>query len=96
MEKNVLARSAWIPIQVRPFSTARRQAWLDTMRSTPPADPVEWLSDYLPSVLAVPDAAVLPFLKSALYHPDSLVRTYALNSLRCSMTPCWLAGSRQP
>ena len=81
MEKNVLARSAWIPIQVRPFSTARRQAWLDSMRSTPPADPVEWLSDYLPSVLAVPDTAVLPFLKSALYHPDSLVRTYALNSL---------------
>jgi hypothetical protein len=81
MEKNVLARSAWIPIQVLPFSTARRQAWLDSMRSTPPADPVEWLSDYLPSVLAVPDAAVLPFLKSALYHPDSLVRTYALNSL---------------
>jgi hypothetical protein len=80
-EKNVLARSPWIPIQVRPFSAARRQAWLDSLRRTPPADPVEWLSDYLPSVLTVPDAAVLPFLKRALYHPDSLVRTYALNSL---------------
>jgi hypothetical protein len=63
-EKNVLARSAWIPIQVRPLSAARRQAWLDSMRSTPPPDPVEWLSDYLPSVLAVPDAAVLPVLMS--------------------------------
>lgn len=81
VEKNVLARSAWIPIQVRPFSAASRQAWLDSLRSAPPSDPVEWLSDYLPSVLAMPDAAVLPFLQSALYHPDSLVRTYARNSL---------------
>jgi hypothetical protein len=81
MEKHVLARSAWIPIEVRPFSAASRQAWLGSMRSTPPADPVEWLSDYLPSLLAVPDAAVLPFLKNALYHSDSLVRGYALNAL---------------
>jgi len=50
------------------------------MRGTQPADPVEWLSEYLPSLLAVPDAAALPFLKNALYHPDSLVRGYALNA----------------
>jgi hypothetical protein len=80
-EKNVLARSAWTQIRVRPFSAARRQAWLDSLQSAPPADQVEWLSDYLPSVLAVPDAAALPFLKSALYHQDNLVRTYGLNAL---------------
>lgn len=80
MEKHVLARSAWIPIQVRAFSTARRQAWLDSMR-TPPADPVEWLNEYLPSLLAVPDAGALSLLKSGLYHPDSLVRSYTLNAL---------------
>lgn len=81
MEKHVLARSPWIRIQVRPFSVVRRQTWLDSMRSAEPADPVEWLSDYLPSLLAVPDAAALSFLNGALYHPDSLLRRYALNAL---------------
>jgi hypothetical protein len=80
-EKHVLVRSPWIPIQVRSFSAARRQAWLDTMRRAEPRDPVEWLSDYLPSLLAVPDAATLSFFKGALYHPDGLVRTYARNAL---------------
>jgi hypothetical protein len=51
------------------------------MRSAAPGDPVEWLSDYLPSLLAVPDAAVLPLLKDALYHPNELVRQYTLYSL---------------
>jgi hypothetical protein len=51
------------------------------MRSAPPADPVELLSDYLPSLLAVPDAAVLPLLKGALYHPNDLVRQYTLYAL---------------
>src|ERR1035441_6216095 len=71
MAKHVLARSPWIAIQVRPLPPAKRQSWLDTRRSAQPADPVEWLSDYLPSLLAVPDAAVLPLLKNAVYHPDN-------------------------
>src|ERR1035437_2124836 len=52
MDKHVLARSAWIPIQVRPLPPGKRHAWLDSMRSAEPGDPVEWLSDYLPSLLA--------------------------------------------
>src|ERR1035441_8421824 len=81
MAKHVLARSPWIAIRVRPLPPAKRQSWLDTMRSAQPADPVEWLSDYLPSLLAVPDAAVLPLLKNAVYHPNDLVRGYALYAL---------------
>ena len=81
MEKHVLARSPWITIQVRPLPPGKRQAWLDSMRSAEPSDPVEWLCDYLPSLLAVPDAAVLPLLKNAVYHPNNLVRQYALYSL---------------
>jgi hypothetical protein len=81
MEKHVLARSPWVPIEVRPLPPGKRQAWLDAMRSAEPGDPVEWLSDYLPSLLAVPDAAVLPLLKDAVYHPNDLVRGYALYAL---------------
>jgi len=81
MEKHVLACSPWIPIQVRPLPPGKRRAWLDSMRSAEPGDPVEWLSDYLPSLLAVPDAEVLPLLKGAVYHPNDLVRQYALYAL---------------
>jgi hypothetical protein len=81
MEKHVLARSPWITIQVRPLPSGKRQAWLDSMRSAEPGDPVEWLCDYLPSLLAVPDAAVLPLLKDAVYHPNNLVRQYALHAM---------------
>ncbi len=81
MEKHVLVRSPWIPVQVRPLPPGRRKAWLDSMRSAEPADPVELLSDYLPSLLAVPDAAALPLLKNAVYYPNDLVRQYAVHAL---------------
>ncbi len=81
MEKHILVHSAWITLQVAPLPPGKRQAWLASLRSAKPADPVEWLSDYLPSLLAVPDRAVLPLLKDAVYHPNELVRQYAIYSL---------------
>lgn len=80
-EKNVLVRSPWISIEVAPAPPGMRQAWLESMRRAQPVDPVEWLCDYLPSLLAVPDAAVLPLLKDAVYHPNDLVRQYSLYAL---------------
>ena len=81
-------RSPWIGIQLRPTTPRARQAWLDAMRSAAPGDPVEWLGDYLPSLMTVPDAAVLALLTGAVYHPDDLVRQYALNACPCLMTVC--------
>ncbi len=81
MEKHILVRSPWVPLQVSPLPPGKRQAWLDSMRSAEPSDPVEWVSDYLPSLLAAPDAAVLDLLKDALYQPNDVVRQYALYAL---------------
>ena len=80
-EKHMLVRSPWIRIQVRPTPPRTRQAWLGAMQSAAPGDPVELLSDYLPSLLTVPDAAMLPLLTGAVYHPNNLVRQYTLNAL---------------
>jgi hypothetical protein len=74
--RNVLARSAWTPLQVRPFSPQQRLAWLKEMRTKAPADPVELLSDFLPSLLAVPDEAASSILRPYLRHSNELVRQY--------------------
>ena len=98
MEKHILVHSAWITIQVAPLPPGKRQAWLASLRSAKPADPVEWLSDYLPSLLAVPDRAVLPLLKDAVYHPNELVRQYALYSLALfddTLLASWLPSAIQ-
>lgn len=97
-EKYILVESPWIPIEVTPTPTAKRQAWLNLMRSAAPADPVELLSNYLPSLLAVPDAAVLPVLRSALYHPSELVRQYTLYALSLfddSLLAGWIPATIQ-
>src|SRR6516162_5994524 len=68
------------------------------MRRAEPTDPVGWLSDYLPSLLAVPDATVLPLLKGAVYHPNNLVRRYALYALELfddSLLLDWVPATNQ-
>jgi len=80
-EKHALVRSSWIQIHVGSTPPRTRQEWLDAMGRAAPDDPVEWLSDYLPSLLAVPDATVLPLFTGAVYHPNNLVRQYTLNAL---------------
>jgi len=80
-QKHVLVRSDWLPVQLLPLPPDKRQAWLDAMRAAEPVDPVEWISDYLPSLLAIPDSPILPFLERALHHGNDLVPHYALHAL---------------
>jgi hypothetical protein len=81
IEKHLLVRSPWVRIHIEPLPLAKRQAWLASMAKAKPGDPVEWVSDYVPSLLALPDAGVLPLLKGALYNPNGLVRQYTVYAL---------------
>jgi hypothetical protein len=77
----ILVRSRWFRFTIKPFSGSRRAEWLRVMRQSAPSDPVELLSDYLPSLLAVPDSTVLSMLEDYLYNSNSLVRQYTANAL---------------
>src|SRR5215475_6319348 len=68
-----LFRSAWTPVEVQPAAPA-------TIAS-PPQDPVEILSDFLPGILGVPDGKRLQMVLDYLYHPEEAVRRYAANGL---------------
>ncbi|MFY9727454.1 MAG: hypothetical protein WB579_07065 [Bryobacteraceae bacterium] len=77
----VLARSGWLKFAVLDFPPSKRASWLAEMRRAAPSDPVELLSDYLPSILALPDSAVLSIVEEYLYNSSDLVRQYAGYSL---------------
>lgn len=64
-----LFRSVWTRIEVLDRAPRRHGAL--------PADPAEVLSDFLPGVLGFADAASLPIVSEALYHPHETVRQYA-------------------
>lgn len=68
-----LFRSAWTRVEVQPAAPAP----IDS----PPQDPVEILSDFLPSLLGVPDGERLSIVLDYLYHPEEIVRRYAANGL---------------
>jgi len=68
-----LFRSAWTPVEVQPAAPAPI--------ASPPQDPVEILSDFLPSILGFPDGERLSVVLDYLYHPEETVRRYAANSL---------------
>jgi hypothetical protein len=80
-DNQILVRSPWLRFIVKPFPAAKRAAWLATMRESAPSDPVELVSDFLPSLLVVPDHTVLSMLKGYLHNPDSLVREYAKHAI---------------
>jgi hypothetical protein len=69
--------TAWTPIEIQPGSPESRAKWLAEMSAHAPADKVEVLTDFLPSILGIPDAESLRLLGPYLYHPDELVRCYA-------------------
>ena len=76
-----LVRSGWVSFEVHDYSPAQRAAWLAAMRQAAPSDPVELLSDYLPSLVAVPDKAVLAMLDDYFYNSNDLVRQYTMYAL---------------
>ena len=74
--------SDWTDIDVKPFSEAQRDAWLQAEAARlPSATPGQLVGDITPSLLAWPDEKALAILLRAVDHPDSLVRESARQSL---------------
>jgi hypothetical protein len=69
--------TAWTAIEIQPGSPESRASWLAEMSTQAPTDTVEALTDFLPSILGIPDPESLRLLGPYLYHPDKLVRRYA-------------------
>lgn len=80
-QRNTACRSAWTKIEIRSSTAKQRHGWLRRMLAGVPSDPVELLSDFLPSLLASRDQEVLDLIKRQIYSPESLVRRYAFNAL---------------
>jgi len=74
-------QSAWTPIEVLPGSPAERARWLADMAAHAPTDAVGLLTDFLPAIMGVPDEPSLQLLCQYLYHPDTLVRQFAMYGL---------------
>jgi hypothetical protein len=66
-------RSEWTRMEVQPA--------VPTRIGSPPQDPVEILSDYLPGLLVFPAEERLSVVLGYLYHPEEVVRRYAANAL---------------
>jgi hypothetical protein len=77
----VVASTDWTPIEVLPEDAGERQRWLADQRAHPPPNTADLLSDFLPGILASPDEQSLDILREYLYHPDSVVRHYAMYGL---------------
>ncbi len=77
----ILQESAWTLIEILPAAPNQRAEWLQTMSAKMNLEPGDLLSDYLPSLLGVPDAETLPLVSRFLHHPDSLIRRYAASGL---------------
>jgi hypothetical protein len=71
----VLFQSAWTPVELRPASSKKLGVFIL------PQDPVEILSDFLPSILGYPDSERLSIVAQYLYHRVGTVRNYAAYAL---------------
>ncbi|MGC9948224.1 MAG: hypothetical protein ABSF64_17810 [Bryobacteraceae bacterium] len=80
-EQSPAFQSSWTPIEILPGSRAERARWLKEMAAKAPTDPVDLLTDFLPSILGIPDEASLQLVCQYLYHPDTLVRRFAMYGL---------------
>lgn len=77
----VRLRSPWLRVEVKPGNRESRKRWLAKMSANAPTDATSLLTDFLPSILGIPDEPSLQLLTRYLYHPDSLVRQYAMYGL---------------
>jgi hypothetical protein len=74
-------QSPWTPIDILPGTPAGRAQWLKEFSARAPTGTAELLTDFLPGILGIPDKQSLELLCPYLYHPDSLVRQYAMYGL---------------
>jgi hypothetical protein len=74
-------QSGWTPIEILPGTPQERARWLADMDAHAPSGAADLLTDFLPSILGVPDEPSLRLLCRYLYHPDSLVRQFAMYGL---------------
>jgi len=91
-------QSEWTRIEIQPSTAAQRASWLAKLAGSAPADPVELMADYLPSLLAVRDETVLRILIPYLDSSDDVLRTfaqYALNYFNPSLLQRVVPG-REP
>lgn len=78
----IVNQSDWTDIEVGSFSEAKRDAWLKNMAvNIANASSEELLQDYIPSLLAYPDAKALSVLIPLLDYRDDVVPQFARNSL---------------
>ncbi len=74
-------RSPWTPIEILPGTPSERTQWLKTLSVRAPSDPVSLLTDLLPNIMGIPDQPSFELLCRYLYHPDPLVREFAMYGL---------------
>jgi hypothetical protein len=75
LTNEIILQSEWTSIRVLPALPRPRAA------GPMPADPVEVISDYLPSLLGGTDRAAMHAVVRCLYHPEPIVRRYAAAAL---------------
>ena len=73
--------SAWVTLQVQQMTAEQRRKWQQEQVAHPPTDAGLLVGNYLPSLLASPDATVLPAFIAAQHQANALVSSYALQSM---------------
>jgi hypothetical protein len=81
VQHDVQAATEWTKIEILPADPAARQQWLADTVANAPTDTGDLLADFLPGILGHPDDETLQILQPYLYHPDRLVREYAMYGL---------------
>jgi hypothetical protein len=81
VDGNTSVSTGWTRIEIPPGSAQERKRWLTERSAHPPTQTADLLTDFLPSILGIPDDQSLLILRGYLYHADTLVREYAMYGL---------------